>query len=282
MRRVCVAIFVVFCACLASCMPIQSVGRSIGWVKPKVNDLPKGPDGVIVEVAPLIVPIGDRYANDEIWTTTDEQILPAATRVRLEENGLRVGVVSSGRTPDGLQKLLTSKRSNPDNNSDLFQRTDGGTITCKPLAELPHCEFPLRGDEQPEVKSFDSAKCRFEIVPSVAGEGKVRLVFTPQIEFDDQEKWKRLNPGVALPVQGQRSTESFVSMRWEVVLGLNDYAVVGARFDKRPSLGFLFFVNADSEKPSQRLLAVRAYQLRAGRSGGEAPRSALAAQAAIK
>src|SRR5262249_50701669 len=180
------------------------------------------------------------------------------------------------------QKLLTSKRSNPDNNSDLFQRSDGGTIVCRPLVELAHCEFPLCGDEQPEAKSFDAAKCRFEIVPAVSGEGKVRLVFTPQIEFDDQEKWKRLNPVVALPVQGQRSTENFVSLRWEVVLGFNDYAVVGARFDKRQSLGFLFFVNADSEKPCQRLLAIRAYQLRASRPGGEAPRSALAAQAAIK
>src|SRR5262245_20660151 len=107
MRRMWVAILVVFSAGLASCMPIQSVGRSIGWVKPKINDFPKGPDTVFVQAAPLTVALGDRYANEDVWTATDEQILPAEDRVRLQDNGLRVGVIVSGRTPDGLQQLLT-------------------------------------------------------------------------------------------------------------------------------------------------------------------------------
>src|SRR5262249_37732881 len=101
-----------------------------------------------------------------------------------------------------------------------------------------------------------------------------------QIEFDDKEKWKRLDPKVALAVQGQRSTESFVALRWEVVLGLNDYVVVGTRFDKPDTLGFKLFVTPDSEKPSQRLLAVRAGRLKPGKPSADTTKSALAAQAA--
>jgi len=280
MRRISVAILVVSCACLASCMPIQSVGRSIGWMKPKLSDAPKGPDAIFVQTAPLTVPLGDRYANDEVWSATDEQILPAEKRMRLQENGLRVGLIVSGRTPDGLQQLLTSKKSNVD--PYQFNRPDGGAVECKPLAEMPRCEFPLRLDDQTQAKSFETAKCRFEIVPSLTTDGKVRLVFTPQIEFDDKEKWKRLDPKVALAVQGQRSTENFVALRFEVVLGLNDYVVVGARYDKPDSLGFKFFVTPDSEKPSQRLLAIRAGRLKSGKPTAEVAMSTLAAQAASK
>jgi hypothetical protein len=280
MRRISVAILVGSCACLASCMPIQSVGRSIGWVRPKINDGPKGPDAVFVQVAPLTVPLGDRYANDEVWAATDEQILPADKRVRLQENGLRVGLIVSGRTPDGLQQLLTSKKSNLD--PYQFNRPDGGAIECKPLAEMPRCVFPLRLEEQTQVRSFDAAKCRFEIVPSLTADGKVKLVFTPQIEFEDKEKWKRLDAKVALAVQGQRSTENFIALRFEVVLGLNDYVVVGVRYEKPDSLGFKFFVTPDSERPVQRLLAIRAGRLKTGMPPAETSKSALAAQAATK
>src|SRR5262245_45704063 len=280
MRRVWIAILLVVSAGLASCMPIQSVGRSIGWVKPKINDLPKGPDTVFVQIAPLTVPLGDRYANEDVWAATDEQILPSEKRVRLQENGLRVGLIVSGRTPDGLQQLLTSKKSN----LDPYQanRPDGGTVECKPLAEMAHCEFPLHLDDQTQPKSFETAKCRFEIVPSATSESKVRLVFTPQVEFDDKEKWKRLDPKVALAVQGQRSTESFVALRFEVVVGLNDYVVIGTRYDKPDSLGFKLFVTPDSEKPAQRLLAVRAGRLKPGKPAADTGKTALAAQAATK
>src|SRR5262245_19117357 len=106
---------------------------------------------------------------------------------------------------------------------------------------MPRCEFPLRLEDQSKTRSFEAAKCRFEIVPSLTTDGKVKLVLTPQIEFDDKEKWKRLDPKVALAVQGQRSTESFVALRFEVVVGLNDYVIVGAGYEKPDSLGFKFF-----------------------------------------
>jgi hypothetical protein len=282
MRRVSVAIAVVVCACLASCMPIQSVGRSIGLVKPKPNTIPAGPDSMLVEVAPLIVPIGDRYANEGVWTATDEQVLPADVRARLQDNGFRVGLVVSGHTPDGLQQLLTSPKSNPDRNSESSTRKDGGQIKTKPLAELQRCEFPLRLGEQNEAKAYDSAKCQFEIIPTADVDGRIKLTFTPQIEFDDKEKWKRLNPNLALPIQGQRSTESLVPLRFEVSVAQNDYVVIGARFDKQQSVGFKFFLNPDRERPSQRLLAVRAGRFKAGKPDDPAVKASPAAQAAVK
>lgn len=282
MRRVCVAIAVVCTACLASCMPIQSVGRSIGFVKPKVPEFPRGPDVLLARFHPLIVPIGDRYANEEVWTAADEQILPADVRVRLQENGLRVGLIASGRTPDGLQRLLSSQKSNPDNNSYDYSRQDGAAIKTKPLVETPRFECPLRLEDSTEAKRFDQAKCQFEIVPTADGADKVKLVFTPQIEFDDGEKWQRLNPNLALPIQGQRSTESFVPLRFEVSVGANDFVIVGGRYDKPQSIGFKFFVTPDPERPAQRLLAVRAGRMKPSKPTPEAPKATPAAQAAIK
>lgn len=284
MRRVGIVIFVILCGVLASCMPIESVGRTIGLVKQKSFEIPKGPDGIWFDVAPLIVPVGDRYANDGIWTETDEQILPAATRLKLQENGLRVGLIVSGRTPDGLQRLLGSPKSNAPNGPNSARRhikPEPTATKTQLLAEFPRLEIPLRLDDQTQTKSFENAKCQFEILPSLDGDTKVRLVFTPQIEFDDKEKWKRLNSGVALAVQGQRSTENFVPLQFDVSLGPNDFVVIGGRLDKQETLGFKLFINPDSQQPAQRLMVVRAGRFKPGKPA-EIPKSSLAAQAATK
>src|SRR5207249_4530287 len=158
--------------------------------------------------------------------------------LRLQDNGLRVGLIISGRTPDGLQRLLTQKKSNPDARG--FLRPVGNPATIMLVPELEECEFPLHHDGKAEPKRFVKAKCQIEVMPTLETDGKVRLLFTPQIEYDDPQKWSRLNPKLALSVQGLRSTENFEALRWELSLGLNDYVVIGSGFEKRQTLGYNF------------------------------------------
>ena len=212
-------------------------------------------DIVVMQVSVLEVPVGDTFANKEVWTTVDEQIesIPPELRKNLEENGLRVGLVGA-RTPDGLLDLLTSKRSN-----------SGATETYRLSYEhpfgprIPRCEFPLHYvDRDDETVAFDQAQFKFKLTRSLAADGKIRIQFTPEVEFHDPKKWSRLNPVVPLAVQGQRTTEPISTLQFDVNLGEKEYLVVGARLDHPKSLGVKFLVTPDVDRPVQRLIAIRA------------------------
>src|SRR5256885_10422325 len=44
-------------------------------------------------------------------------------------------------------------------------------------------------------------------------------------------------PNIALALQGNKITDTYPALKWEVTLGLNEYVLVGARFDRPDSLG---------------------------------------------
>ena len=270
---------------LLGCVSLSSVGRAIPFPRSNlVSSSTHLPDVVVMDIAPLEVPLGDRFVNEDIWTLLDEQILPTKQRLRLEHNGFRVGLAAGGRTPEGLRQLLTSKKSNP--KPYQSRRQIGNSSSVALARDIDPCEFEFWLDDRSEPKRYRRAACQFRLVPHVDHEGAVRLQFAPQLEFDDPEKWSRLNPRFALAVQGQRSTETLEPLTFEVTLGDNDFVVVGARFDAPDSMAARFFLSPDPDRPVQRLLAVRAAPLfkNSGTSSGlrQASTHSLAAQAAAQ
>jgi hypothetical protein len=209
--------------------------------------------------------------------------LSPAQRSSLEENGLRVGLIN-GRTPDRLLELLTSKRSNP--NATHYRRQIGTPTAIELANEIPTCEFTLQTGDEPRTIRFEQATGKLQITPTMDVEGKVRLTFMPQIEYRDHDKWARLNPAVAFSLQGQRSTESYSGLSWDLILAANEYVIVGARFEKPKSMGFQFFVTPDQDRPIQRLLAIRSGRFsNAGtdeliEAGGPSRKATTASQAA--
>ncbi len=255
MRRTFPALAAFLALGMAGCFLFQQGGKSIFPNRSWLGSAVAGPDDVYIDVAVLQVPIGDRYVNDELWTETDEQVLSPVLRANLEDNGLRAGLVN-GRTPDHLLELLTSKRSNP--NATHYRRLKGVSTTIDLASEIPICEFSLQSGGETRAIHLEQATGQIQVVPSMEADNKVHLTFTPQFEYRDLDKWSRLNPGVALSLQGQRSTESYSALAWELTVAANEYVVIGARFEKPKTLGFQFFVTPDQDRPIQRLLAVRA------------------------
>jgi hypothetical protein len=250
---------------LVGCLWPRTTG-GVNWSRPFAG--PVGADVVAVEVAVLEVPAGDHYVNAELWSAVDDQILPADVRQRLEENGLRVAKVS-GRPPDGLQDLLLSERSN---RNARHVRVRSNNLTNVPLGpQRDICQFRLRGDGSDEPVALEQAQCNLQVTPVIAGEGKVNLQFLPQIQHADRKRQGQLIPTIALGLQGSRATESYPAMRWEVPLGLNEYVLVGTRFDKSQSLGFRFFLTSEGEKPMQRLLAIRGGRVGSASEESSAP-----------
>src|SRR5881409_3401857 len=68
------------------------------------------PDAVVLYVALVERPVGDRYLNQDLWALADEQVVGIERRAVLEENGFRVAQVG-GIIPAGLLGLLSSERS---------------------------------------------------------------------------------------------------------------------------------------------------------------------------
>ncbi len=91
----------------------------------------------------------------------------------------------------------------------------------------------------------------------LAADGKVQLQFVPQIQHADKKKTGQLLPTLALGLQGNRTTETFSAISWDLPLDANEYIIIGTRFDKPQSLGFCTMVTTDNDRPIQRLLAIR-------------------------
>src|SRR5438552_17273552 len=89
------------CGCISG----QTVHKT-AWLErmPFLQKLPQGEDLVVLYVALLEVPVGDRYINDELWGQVDEQVIGLERKPALEDNGLRVAQVG-GIIPSKLQSL---------------------------------------------------------------------------------------------------------------------------------------------------------------------------------
>jgi hypothetical protein len=257
MRRAGLGLISLLAVGLSGCFLIRTEGVGFWSNRGRSIGSAPGPDAVFMDVSIAEVPFGDRYANDELWNYADEQLqsIPPSLRKTLEENGLRIGLVS-GRAPDGLNGMLTSKRTNREPMRSWRQSGNPATIALGPKPE--RCEFLLRSEGKSDLLVFEQALCQFQLLPTLEPEGKVRVQFTPQIEFQDPKKWSRLNPLVALNVQGVRSTEPLPALRWETALAPNEFLVIGAHFDRPKSLGYRFLVSLDPERPVQRLIVLRA------------------------
>src|SRR5262249_2115078 len=196
---------------------------------------PCGAGVVVFEVAAREVAAGDRYVNGEMWAAVDDQVLPAETRRKLEEQGFRVGKVN-GRPPDKLLDILTSERHN--RAARRLSKRSGSPylILIGPQRETFRFEPGLDGKAESPI--YELVQCHIQATPVITSDGKVLFQFAPQIQHADKKKTGQLMPTLALGLQGNRATETFSAISWEMPLDVNEYIIIGARFDKPQTLGF--------------------------------------------
>src|SRR5262245_4555291 len=256
MRRCRVVTFVLAVATLSGCLGSDSPGRKwiAGW---RPFQGVSGPDVVQMDVALLEVPVGDRFANDELWGFADELLVSLETKARLDENGFRVGQVSAA-PPAALQELLTSPRSSP--NPRRVQLHAGKVSPPQALGPVrERLEFELRPGGAPEAVGLDRALTGLVIVPTLTDDGRTRLEFTPQVKHASEGglPWKARPDLAAWTLSGGQDEATYAALRWQVTLAPNEYVVIGARFDQPGTLGYEAFVRADEKVPVQRLLVIR-------------------------
>jgi hypothetical protein len=233
--------------------------RPASWLRRgPLLQAPAGPDVVVLYVALVERPAGDRYLNQELWELADEQGIALERRPVLEANGFRVAQVG-GIIPARLQRLLTSERSciNPHR---IHLHADHPTTVALGPARA-QCRYVVRADGLETPAELERAGCALVVTPALSRDGRTRLRFTPQVQHGET----LMMPEPAADPAGiytwelheRRPTERYDALGWEVELAANEYVLVGGRYDRPDTLGHCCFIDRESGAPVQRLLAIR-------------------------
>jgi len=202
--------FVLAASTVCGCAPLASTAK-------QPNNLPPvrlAPDAVVLEVAFVRMPVAESATYDAIWSAADEQRLVNDLRRDLATNGLRAGVFGQ-ELPLKLRELLDAR---PNVLAELSQ--GGGDVdvvntrqrlparaghrsiikaskTYPSLAVLLSEEGALRGHQ------LSDARCIFSLKPYPQGDGRVKLVITPEIEHGESKTHWTASEGMMIQQAGQ-------------------------------------------------------------------------------
>jgi hypothetical protein len=258
------------CVSLTGCFTGDSV-RTSSWLdRMRTPRIPLGPDGVLMDLVVIELPLSDKFLNDEIWDWSDCQAVGLERQGLLADNGLRVGQVI-GMIPGQLQTLLSTDRHCVSKHRQLLP---AGQKTVVSLGQpQPACNFRLHTEAGATDVTLNQGQATLVIEPSLTDDGRTRLKFTPQVLYgavlpDYQVAADR--SGMVL--EFKRASKTYSSLSWEVALAPNQYLVVGTHFDDdvadslTQTLGCQFFLENTNKGCVQRLLVIRTTRGDAGLS----------------
>lgn len=256
------------CFCLAGCFTGDSP-RTPGWAERMgVPHVALGPDGVLLDLVVLEMPLGDTFINKDIWECANVRSGGLECHGLLADNGLRTGPVI-GMIPDQLQNLLNSPRHCF---SKRRQILPGGQTTAVAVGPaLPVCSFRLHTAEGDSDIELEQGQPTLIIAPSLADGGRIRLKFTPEVLYGTVGPNYSVAPDRSGRVlEFKRPNKTYPALSWEVTVAPNQCLLVGSVFDDRiledamPTLGNQFFLQEQRPGQVQRLLVIRTMR-------GEAP-----------
>lgn len=250
---------------VSGCAPISPTGATKSAAPLPVGRL--APDAVVLDVAFVSLGTGDPEQYSTIWNAADEQPLLPELRRSLDTNGLRVGLLGQ-HLPSELQALLDAK---PKLAESLTQGEvseldlDGGRqhlpvraghrAIIKASSVYPNLPVLISEDGRLRGQQLTEARCIFSLKSYPQGDGRVKLVLTPEIEHGAAKtKWVGTE-GILIQQTGQ---EKLVldRLRWEAILRPGESMLVGPTAENK-GLGEYFFANSAGKNAHRRLLLLR-------------------------
>jgi hypothetical protein len=258
MRRGGTVLPLLLCVGLSGCFAGENL-RSPGWLERlHAPRLPLGPDAVIIDWAVVELPLADKFINTEVWECADCQDREGL----LADNGLRAGQVI-GMLPGKLQHLLGSERHLFDRRRQILA---AGHTTVIPLgAPEDVFTYRVRSDAGAADVALEQGQGTLLLQPALAGEGRVRLKFTPQVLYGVVMPDYQIAPDRSgFQLEFKRPSKTYPALSWETTLAPNQVLIVGTHFDETAAedtpetFGSQSFLQETSRGTVQRLLVVRA------------------------
>lgn len=223
-------------------------------------------DTVVLEIAFVRIAGEALMQQDDLWRQVDEQPLPAETRRRMLENGLRAGVVSS-QLPPMLRKLLDEKSDplavkGPGTPDDVtasqrqLQSRAGKRGVILAGAQREKLALLVQQDGRVTGEEFQQAQCLFAVKTFPQGDGSVRLELVPEVEHGEaKQRW--VGQDTSFRIESSREQKVLENLRMELKLAPGEVFVVTSTSDQK-GLGKHFF--ADGAPGEQKLLMIRIAQ----------------------
>ncbi|QDV22796.1 hypothetical protein [Aureliella helgolandensis] len=161
------------------------------------------PDSVVIETVLVRFPLHSEAQLSEIWQHTDETILPVSQRQRLDNNGLRVGVLLSELPQvirDRLHETGTDQALDALEHAGLAADADNKMrkLQCrsgrrKDLLMRRQLQDPLTilstlDGKRVSGETFDRAQILFDLRAIPQGDGTAVVELTPEVQHGEQRQ----------------------------------------------------------------------------------------------
>jgi len=229
------------------------------------------PDSVILEIAFVRLAPKQDQLDEEFWADVDEQHIETEVRRRLNQNGIRCGLLGSN-LPAGLSKLL---QSSSNATAGDFQQQDSKTDSVSVKNRRLQSRAGRRGeivtsthndkidsllviDGELTGRSYPQGQCKLAIITLPQGDGHVRLMLTPEIHFGSvEQRWGAEEGAFRYEVGRQR--EVFQMLNIPATLSPGQTLMISCTSQCK-GLGSQFFMEKTNGEPHKKLLLIRLAQ----------------------
>lgn len=241
------------------------------------------PNRCMLKAAILPRPLRDKAVNEAVWAAADEQAVAPEARRALQDNGLRVGIITGG-LPAEVEAALAAPPPNKVEPVE-FNVPDGANSLVSLTESTPETSLLLNRDGRAFGKPYKDASGWFRVTATHDGPTGVAVRIVPEIHhgpvlrrFDSLPN----NPGSLTSMQfmlkdGQQE-ETLRELAATLTLQPGQVAVVGCDPERRGSLGAFLFTRpeANSDRLMQKVLLIWASRSNPGEPGSQpAPQSRL-------
>lgn len=248
-------------AAVGCTLPRQPVDRASSWLDRArgKGGSPLAADALVLQTTLIDQPAPDPYLTHDLWAAgAVTNPLPAELSALLEVNGLRVRVVS-GVPP---AKFLSLVGSDDATVSPMVRGFEPGKPKVVPVnGPLDRAAYSVRTDLTADAAKVEvaAAECGLSITARPGPDGRVRVTCEPQVQHGDRQTWLRPTAdGTAFDRREQKSLAAYPTLGWDVVLGPDEFLIVGPTADPAGTLGRAYFYADAADRVRQRVLVVKA------------------------